>query len=66
MDVGDFDFHLPSELIAQEPAADRGSARLLRLDRASGAIAHGSMSVLPELLNPGDLVGQDIFDTFDA
>jgi len=40
MDVRDFDFDLPPELIAQEPPASRGGARLLHLDRRSGAIAH--------------------------
>ena len=40
MDVRDFDFDLPPELIAQEPPAVRGGARLLHLDRASGAITH--------------------------
>ena len=56
MDVRDFDFDLPLELIAQEPPAARGGARLLHLDRASGAIAHTAVSGLPELLRAGDLV----------
>ena len=37
MDVRDFDFDLPPELIAQEPPAERGAARLLRLDREQPA-----------------------------
>ena len=56
MNVRDFDFDLPPELIAQEPPAVRGGARLLHLDRASGAIAHTHVSALPDLLRPGDLV----------
>ena len=36
MDVREFDFDLPPELIAQEPAAERGAARLLHLDRRTG------------------------------
>jgi S-adenosylmethionine:tRNA ribosyltransferase-isomerase len=56
MDVRDFDFHLPPELIAQEPPATRGGARLLHLDRATGAIAHTRVSALPELLRAGDLL----------
>src|SRR5216684_1061824 len=56
MDVRDFDFDLPPELIAQEPPASRGGARLLRLDRTSGAIVHAHVSALPELLRAGDLV----------
>jgi S-adenosylmethionine:tRNA ribosyltransferase-isomerase len=56
MDVRDFDFDLPSELIAQEPPAVRGGARLLHVDRASGSFSHTSVSALPGLLRPGDLV----------
>src|SRR3954466_16015304 len=56
MDVRDFDFDLPPELIAQEPFSDRGGARLLHLDRATGAIAHSTVSALPDLLRAGDLV----------
>jgi S-adenosylmethionine:tRNA ribosyltransferase-isomerase len=53
--VRDFDFDLPPELIAQSPS-DRGAARLLCLDRASGAISHASVSKLPGLLRPGDVL----------
>ena len=56
MDVRDFDFDLPPGLIAQEPAADRSSSRLLRVDRATGALAHHQFADLPELLSPGDLL----------
>jgi S-adenosylmethionine:tRNA ribosyltransferase-isomerase len=56
MDVRDFDFDLPPALIAQEPPASRGGARLLHLDRHTGAIAHAQVSALPELLRAGDLV----------
>ena len=56
MDVRDFDFDLPAELIAQEPAAQRSAARLLHLDRSTGSIAHSTIGELPELLQPGDVV----------
>ena len=56
MDVRDFDFDLPPELIAQEPPATRGGARLLCLDRASGSITHATVSALPDLLRAGDLL----------
>ena len=56
MDVSDFDFELPPELIAQEPASDRSAARLLCVDRASGSIAHSRVAALPEHLRAGDLV----------
>ena len=51
-----FDYHLPERLIAQHPAAERDSARLLVLRRADGALEHRTFRDLPELLAPGDLV----------
>jgi S-adenosylmethionine:tRNA ribosyltransferase-isomerase len=56
MDVRDFDFDLPADLIAQEPAAQRSAARLLHLDRSTGSIAHSTTGELPKLLQPGDVV----------
>jgi S-adenosylmethionine:tRNA ribosyltransferase-isomerase len=56
VDVADFDFELPPELIAQEPAGGRGTARLLCLARATGAIVHTRVAALPELLQPGDVL----------
>jgi len=54
--VSEFDFDLPSELIAQEPAGERHAARLLRLSRTNGAVAHTSVRELPAVLSPGDLL----------
>jgi S-adenosylmethionine:tRNA ribosyltransferase-isomerase len=56
MDVRAFDFDLPAELIAQEPAVQRSAARLLHLDRSTGSISHSTIGELPELLQPGDVV----------
>ena len=56
MQVSDFDFKLPPELIAQRPAVERTAARLLHLDRQTGSIAHTTVSTLPERLQTGDLV----------
>jgi S-adenosylmethionine:tRNA ribosyltransferase-isomerase len=56
MDVREFDFTLPPELIAQDPAPERGGARLLVLDRASGLLRHTVIAAAAELLLPGDLV----------
>jgi S-adenosylmethionine:tRNA ribosyltransferase-isomerase len=56
MDVRKFDFELPADLIAQEPAAQRSAARLLHLDRSTGSIAHSTIGELPKLLQPGDVV----------
>jgi S-adenosylmethionine:tRNA ribosyltransferase-isomerase len=56
MDVSLFDYELPPELIAQEPAEPRDASRLLALDRATGAWADHGFSELPELLRAGDCV----------
>ncbi len=54
--VKDFHFDLPEDLIAQTPPEIRGSSRLLRVDRATGALTDDHFSNLPNLLNPGDLL----------
>ncbi|HEY1984373.1 MAG TPA: tRNA preQ1(34) S-adenosylmethionine ribosyltransferase-isomerase QueA [Terracidiphilus sp.] len=56
MHVSDFDFHLPPELIAQEPPAVRGASRMMVVDRATGATRDGHFAQLPSLLKPGDLL----------
>jgi S-adenosylmethionine:tRNA ribosyltransferase-isomerase len=56
VNVADFDFELPPDLIAQEPPLDRSGAKLLYLARDTGAIAHSAVSALPTLLRPGDLL----------
>ena len=54
--VSDFDYHLPDELIARQPLADRAAARMLHLDRRSGRLVDRSFREFPELLRPGDLL----------
>ncbi|MGI4831478.1 MAG: S-adenosylmethionine:tRNA ribosyltransferase-isomerase, partial [Janthinobacterium lividum] len=54
--VSDFDFHLPPELIAQQPAAIRGTSRMLQLDRQTGMVHDRQFADLPDLLEPGDLL----------
>ncbi len=54
MRVDDFDFELPSELIALRPARPRDSARLLLVER--GAIEDRRIIDLPQLLQPGDVL----------
>jgi S-adenosylmethionine:tRNA ribosyltransferase-isomerase len=49
-----YDYLLPPELIAQEPLADRASARLLVVDRRHNTLAHLTVRDLPQLLSPGD------------
>ncbi|MCD8053273.1 MAG: tRNA preQ1(34) S-adenosylmethionine ribosyltransferase-isomerase QueA [Lachnospiraceae bacterium] len=54
MNVEDFDYELPEELIAQDPILDRSSSRLLVLDRETGAIEHRVFRDILEYLHPGD------------
>src|SRR5438876_6793603 len=56
MDVREFDFELPSELIAQEPPHERGAARLLYLRHDTGALTHTTVNALPDFLHRDDLV----------
>ena len=56
MDVSNFDFELPEELVAQLPPAERGASRLLVLSRRDGAIEHSSFDRIGEFLRPGDLL----------
>jgi S-adenosylmethionine:tRNA ribosyltransferase-isomerase len=54
--VSDFDFHLPTELIAQQPQQPRDHSRLLVVDRRRGCWEHHVFSELPDLLSPRDLL----------
>jgi S-adenosylmethionine:tRNA ribosyltransferase-isomerase len=54
--VTDFDFHLPEELIAQQPPVERGASRMLVMDRAAGTVRDSMFAELPSLLRPGDLL----------
>ncbi len=54
MDVKDFYYELPKELIAQDPLEDRSGSRLMVLDRDSGGICHRYFSDITEYLQPGD------------
>lgn len=54
MDVKDFDFELPEELIAQDPLEDRSSSRLMLLDKESGSIGHSVFRNISDELKEGD------------
>ena len=54
MDVKDFYFDLPQELIAQDPLEDRSSSRLLVLDKKTGKTQHRIFKDIVEYLRPGD------------
>jgi S-adenosylmethionine:tRNA ribosyltransferase-isomerase len=51
-----FSFDLPQELIAQEPTGDREAARLLVLDRETGATRDSSIRELAQWVAPGTLI----------
>ncbi|WP_371068726.1 tRNA preQ1(34) S-adenosylmethionine ribosyltransferase-isomerase QueA [Sediminibacillus sp. JSM 1682029] len=54
MDINDFDFDLPEELIAQTPLEDRTASRLLVMDRLNQTISHQHFSDVIDYLSPGD------------
>ena len=54
MDVKDFDYDLPEELIAQDPLEDRSSSRLMVLDKKTGDIEHKIFRDVVDYLQPGD------------
>jgi S-adenosylmethionine:tRNA ribosyltransferase-isomerase len=54
MNVEDFDFDLPEELIAQTPLKNRSESRLMVLDKETGEIKHDIFKNLLRYLNPGD------------
>ncbi|MDR2633419.1 MAG: tRNA preQ1(34) S-adenosylmethionine ribosyltransferase-isomerase QueA [Treponema sp.] len=56
MNLRDFSFELPEQLIAQFPPEVRGSSRLMVLDRSTGKRLHRQVTDLPALLEPGTLL----------
>lgn len=56
MQLSDFDYELPEELIAQAPLPSRRGSRLMHLDAASGAISDHRFEDFGEFFRPGDLL----------
>ncbi|WP_342505292.1 tRNA preQ1(34) S-adenosylmethionine ribosyltransferase-isomerase QueA [Sporosarcina sp. FSL K6-2383] len=56
MDVNDFDFDLPDQLIAQTPLVDRTASRLMVLDKVTGQVEHRHFPDLLDELEAGDIV----------
>lgn len=54
--VSQFDYHLPEELIAKYPPADRAAARMLHLTRGDDSFEDRGFRGFPELLRPDDLL----------
>ncbi len=52
----DFDYHLPEELIAARPLAERSASRMLVVHKDSGVIEHRMFRDFPEYLRPDDLL----------
>src|SRR6266566_717013 len=56
MSTSDFDYELPPELIAREPARPRASSRMMLLDRKTGHWTDSHFRELPEFLDPSDVL----------
>lgn len=54
--TSDYDFELPSHLIAQHPLARRDASRLMIVNRATGEISHGTFSDIAALIDPRDVL----------
>ncbi|MGF7185351.1 S-adenosylmethionine:tRNA ribosyltransferase-isomerase [Desulfitispora alkaliphila] len=56
MKLNEFDYHLPEELIAQEPVEPRDSSRLLIVNKETGELSHKKFRDILNILQPGDLL----------
>ncbi len=56
MRTSDFDYDLPPELIAQQPAPERTDARMLVVRRDTGTLEHSRVGAIGEYLRRGDLL----------
>jgi S-adenosylmethionine:tRNA ribosyltransferase-isomerase len=56
MEVAEFDYQLPPELIAQTPLPERDASRLLVLYKSSAGLQHRMVRELPGLLQEGDVL----------
>ena len=54
MQLSDYDYHLPEELIAQDPLSVRSESRLMVLDKNTGDIEHKHFYDIKDYLKPGD------------
>lgn len=56
MSLHEYDYELPSDLIAQGPAGERDASRLMVVSRGDGARTHRTFRDLPTFLRPGDVL----------
>jgi S-adenosylmethionine:tRNA ribosyltransferase-isomerase len=54
--INDFDYELPSKLIAKQPLEQRSASRMLKLNVAHAVYEHGEFTQIIELINPEDLL----------
>src|SRR5712671_1991359 len=56
MQLSEFDYELPEELIAQQPLERRDASRMLVLDRNAQTLGDSKFELLPECVQPGDVI----------
>lgn len=56
MQLSDYDFDLPEDLIAQQPLSNRDESRLMVLDRKTGLLEHRIFKEIPEYFGPEDVL----------
>src|SRR5882762_115200 len=56
MQLSKFDYELPEELIAQQPLERRDGSRMLVLDRNAQTVRDSKFELLPEYVQPGDVI----------
>jgi S-adenosylmethionine:tRNA ribosyltransferase-isomerase len=56
MELSDFGYYLPPELIANEPAPERDASRMLAVDRGAGIFSDSDFAELPRRLTRGDIL----------
>ena len=56
MQLSDFDYLLPHDLIAQQPLEDRAASRMLVVDRARGIWEDRAFRDFPTYIRPGDCI----------
>ena len=56
MQLSEFDYELPEELIAQQPLERRDGSRMLVLDRNARTVRDSKFELLPECVQPGDVI----------
>jgi S-adenosylmethionine:tRNA ribosyltransferase-isomerase len=66
INLADYNFELPEELIAKEPVRPRDHSRLLVLDRKSGEIEHRIFYEIIDFLEPGDVLVMNDSKVFPA